>query len=495
MKRLLLSLIVAGGLALMAAPQAGATTWPGLCGKSYAVLIQGADTSLTPDGPVTGAVGVGQLTFGAGSGTSCAVTSGEFIYNAGDVQTSPIGVSFGPSACYVPLSGFDGVPCFDGSNDIVGGTLSTGGPAGSYILSFAATFTYFDASATPGAWPFEFFVEGTLGGGSAVGSSPADPSGVNGTAPGNGAPVLGITMEKQGTLAGITFGSAPFHGADALLCSGYGANSGDLVAAGQAAASAYQGQTITGAFGATSGLYVIFDPSHADGELTFNSNNSYVVPSSGPNPNNTFCPFVLIPGTYLPGGGATQSIFTDGTSDLAALLQVSPDCDSSNPANPANAGAGYSDSSVQWGATDTDAYVIVTGLVSDATGFVPAGESATCTSYEQAANPLTIATLTSTTLVAIGTTKTGTVKVTNSNEAACDVEISMPTVTGGSCALSLVGGPTVSTVDVGPSPSTTVATTSCTCGPVSAPGTVTGALTISSVACPIMASAAVLCKN
>jgi hypothetical protein len=486
----------------MAAPQAGATTWPGLCGHSYAVLIQGADTSLVPDGPVTGAVGVGQLTFGAGSGTSCNVTGGELIYNAGDVQSSPIGVSFGPSSCYVPLSGFDGVPCFDGldSADVVSGTLSTGGPAGSSILSFAAHYTYFDASALSGYWPFEFFVEGTLGGGSAVGSSPADAAGVSPALPGNGAPVLGITMQKQdATPPTFTWGTAPFKGADALLCSGYGANSGDLVAAGQSAASAYQGQTITGAFGATSGSYVIFNAGQADGELTFNSNNSYVVPSSGPNPNNLFCPFVLIPGTYLPGGGATQSLFNDGSSNLAALLQYSPDCDSSNPANPANAGAGYSDSSVQWGATDADAYVIVTGLLSDATGFVPAGESATCTSLEQAASPLAIATLTSATIVSVNALKTGYVKVTNGNEAACDVEISMSPVTNtvgpNTCSVSLAGGSPVITADVGPSPSTTLATINCTCNGTSPAVSAVGSLTISSVACPISASDTVTCKN
>ncbi|MGB8412415.1 MAG: hypothetical protein WCE23_06275 [Candidatus Binatus sp.] len=479
----------------MAAPQAGAVT-PGLCGHSYAVLIQGADTSLVADGPVTGAVGVGQLTFGAGSATGCAITGGEIIYNAGDVQTSPIGVSFGPAACYGALSGLGGVPCFDGSDNITGGSLSPGGPAGTFTVAFGANYAYFDTSIVSGVWPFEFLVETTLGNSAAVGSSPADAAGVNAALPGNGAPVLGITMEKQeATAPTFAWGTAPFHGADALLCTGFGANSTDLVAAGQAAASSYQGSTMTGSYGATTGSYDIFNPTQADGELSFNSNNSYVTPGSGPVPNNSFCPFVLIPGIYLPGGGATQSIFSDGASNLAALLQASPYCDSSNPANPATAGAGYSDSSVQWGATDADAYVIVTGLLSNATGFVPAGESASCTSLEQSPVTSNIATLTSTILVAINTTKTGTVKVTNSNEAACDVEISMPTVFGGSCSLSLNGGPTVVTNDVGPSLSTVLATTTCTCGPVSSPGTVTGALTISSVACPITASAAVVCKN
>jgi hypothetical protein len=494
MKRLLLSFIVAGGLALMAAPQAGATT-PGLCGHSYAVLIQGADTSLVADGPVTGAVGVGELTFAAGTATGCAITSGEIIYNAGDVQTSPIGVSFGPAACYGALSGLGGVPCFDGANDITGGSLTAGGPAGTFIVAFGANYAYFDTSIVSGVWPFEFLVETTLGNSAALGSSPADAAGVNAALPGNGAPVLGITMEKQdATDPGIAWGTAPYKGADALLCTGFGANSTDLVAAGQAAATSYNGSAMTGSYGATTGSYAIFNAGQADGELSFNNNNSYVTPGSGPVPNNSFCPFVLIPGIYLPGGGATQSIFADGTSDLVALLQVSPDCESSNPANPATAGAGYSDSSVQWGATDADAYVIVTGLISNATGFVPAGESATCTSLEQSPVTSTIATLVSTTLVAINKTVNGTVKVTNGNEAACDIEISMPTAFGGPCTLSLVNGPTVATADVGPSASTILATTACTCTGLSG-GLATGSMTISSVACPVSASATVVCKN
>ena len=120
MKRLLLSLIVAGGLALMAAPQARAGT-PGPCGKSYAFIINGADPSVvaadgsaTLPGAITQAVGVGSITFAAGTTSGCTAT-GEIIYNAGDVQTNPIGEFFGPSYCYSGISGFNGAPCFDGN--------------------------------------------------------------------------------------------------------------------------------------------------------------------------------------------------------------------------------------------------------------------------------------------------------------------------------------------------------------------------------------------
>ena len=121
MKRLLLSLIVAGGLALMAAPQARAGT-PGPCGKSYAFIINGSDPSVvaadgsaTLPGAITQAVGVGSITFAAGTTSGCTAT-GEIIYNAGDMQTNPIGEFFGPSYCYSPISGFNGAPCFDGND-------------------------------------------------------------------------------------------------------------------------------------------------------------------------------------------------------------------------------------------------------------------------------------------------------------------------------------------------------------------------------------------
>ena len=48
MKRQLLFLILAGGLAVMMAPIASAATPPGFCGHNYAMLMQGAEPSLLP---------------------------------------------------------------------------------------------------------------------------------------------------------------------------------------------------------------------------------------------------------------------------------------------------------------------------------------------------------------------------------------------------------------------------------------------------------------
>ena len=51
MKRQLLFLVLAGGLALMAAPSANAgkpAKAPGYCGKNYAMLMTGNEPSITP---------------------------------------------------------------------------------------------------------------------------------------------------------------------------------------------------------------------------------------------------------------------------------------------------------------------------------------------------------------------------------------------------------------------------------------------------------------
>ena len=47
MKRQLLFLVLAGGLALMAAPNANAAT-PGFCGNNYAMLMTGYEPNLNP---------------------------------------------------------------------------------------------------------------------------------------------------------------------------------------------------------------------------------------------------------------------------------------------------------------------------------------------------------------------------------------------------------------------------------------------------------------
>jgi hypothetical protein len=507
------------------------------------MLMTGADASFTTDGATTGAVGVGVVKFDPWvSGPSC-VAHGELIYNAGDISGilipgSPMGEFFGPANCLSAISGLGGVPCFDGTDHFVGGSLSFGGPAGSLVLSFAADYNYFDMDdghnvITGGPVPFSFIVENSKSSTTAVGISPVGPT--SPAFPGNGEPILNLTLQKQAAaMPGIAWGSAPFKGAQALSCAAYGVNSSDYIALSQSAPTATSGETITGAFEATLGSYVIFDAGHAGGELSFNANDSYVVPSTGPNPNNSFCPFSLIPQDYLdailfPGAYGNSlptpnAIFADGTANEAATMEgtyaTNPLCGNLNVV-----GSGYADSSVQYGATDQQSYVIVTGLnAGPATGFVPVGGMSTCSSYLQATAGVALKTAAKSPAASTGTPTTALVTVMNNNEALCDTEVSMSpgTVTNSytnglktwntTCTLGLVGGSPTLAAAVGPlATAQTVAATACSCTCVDT-GTYAGActvssattpattitetLTIASVACPIpVPTFPITCKN
>jgi hypothetical protein len=538
MKRIVLSLMMAGGLALMAAQPALATA-PGLCGHSYAMLMSGGDPTVVSatgasnlPGAVTYGYGVGVITFAASTnGTSCAVSSGELIYNAGDVQTNPLGLYFGPGDCYNAESGFGtGIPCFTGTDEMASGTLSNGGPGGSYLLTFAADYAWFDGEDTSGTVPFGFYVQNTLGSSIGVGISipgtvntSGCPSGC--TTPGNGAPVLQITLEKIGvTPVGTTFGSAPYKGESALSCAASGANSTDAVAAGQAAGANGFGPTPTGGLEMTTGSLAIFSATQAGGQLSFNANDGYVLSGSGG--SNTDCSFSLSP------AGA----FADGTSNnIASITGTGTDC-----SDDLTAGAGYATSAVQWGTSDTDNYTIPTGLLSTATGFVPLGGSSACTEYEQLPTTGGVTNLTSATLVAVNKTVSGYVKVTNPTEADCDIEIAMPTETNTftgaqqdaactgsrtpytcctgagagtcvteSCSLSLASFPGDVTGtpqdgdDLGPSAATQLATTNCTCSGLNkgsgspASPAVQSTVTLSSEQCVLSGntSVTVTCEN
>ena len=100
------------------------------------------------------------------------------------------------------------------------------------------------------------------------------------------------------------------------------------------------------------------------------------------------------------------------------------------------------------------------------------------------------------TLVAINKTVTGTVKLTNTTPAGCDVSVHMASVASGTCSLSLVSGPTVAALVEGDTPSTNYATTSCTCTGTSGSSAV-GTLTITSSDCLSSATSpvSVTCKN
>ena len=558
MKRILLGLVMVGGLALMAAPKANAasmTAIPSLCSTaattySYAVLISASDPSVvTADGTATlpGALtsgfgvgviqfGIGSTTGGAGGAPGCSITTGELIYNVGDVQVNPAGVDFGPAYCYSPASGFAGAPCFDGG-DHMSGNLTAGGPDGSYFLTFAAGYNWFDTTIGPGVVPFGFWVNPTLGNSIAVGTSipgPVDttgcPSGC--VTPGNGAPVANILMQKQkAPPAATTFGAAPYVGASAISCEAFGANTTDFVANAQSAPVNGNGESVAGAAEDTLGSISNWNACQSAGSLSFNGNDNYVFPSTGSNPSNancafsflaSECPYLPIPYDNLPSG-TPFSEFADGTSNGIAFIGGSD----SPCSDDLTAGAGYETSAVRWGATDGNEYIAVTGLFATADGVIPTGGSSYCTEYEQSPVAGNVSNLTTATIVSVNNTLAhGTVKITNPTEGDCDIEISMAstshTYTGAAqdaactasrapyacctgagtgtctdltCNLSLEGNP-VTADDAGPSAAETLATMDCQCQGLNANNT-TSTLTVSSQACQLYGTTShtVTCKN
>jgi hypothetical protein len=96
MKRLVLGLVMAGGLAFLTTPMANAGVL-GECGKSYAFQVHGTEPSLSNDAALQYIVGIGQITFNAAgtSGTDgCTVGHLELIYNDGGSQFNA-----GPNHC------------------------------------------------------------------------------------------------------------------------------------------------------------------------------------------------------------------------------------------------------------------------------------------------------------------------------------------------------------------------------------------------------------
>jgi hypothetical protein len=500
MKRLVLSLMMAGGLALMAAPKASAGVFGG-CGKQYAVLLQGAQETTTDNGQATGTVGVGQITFGA-AGTAgadgCTITSGELIYNSGDIQTSPVGISFGPSECFDAASGFGtGIPCFNGgSASAPDGGLTSGVavpapapyPPGAFLVSFVANYNWFDASDgnnTEGPVPFGFIVIPSLADFVIVGNSVPAPSG----------PVLSITMEKQYTVpVPNTYGTAPYLGLSTLECTGYGANTTDLVAAGQSSGG-------SDGYGATTGALQIFSNGEAGGNLSFNADDNFGVTTS-PSTDDE-CDFASAPDSSAPSIGPAYGLtpdpngsgseFGDGANNNVAFVEGGTSC-----AAHLTAGSGYFTSGVQWGAGDMYGYLTVTGLFSTATGAVPPGEMATCTEYENVPAGDITNLVVPQTLTAINKTVVGYVKVTNTSPAACEIEATMPASSSGTCSLAAIIADPSNPADVeGNTPSTQYFTTSCACTGTSPAASTSSTLTLASPNCPLTGTTSytITCKN
>jgi len=378
MKRQLLFLVMAGGLALLAAPNANAgkpskpPKAPGFCGKNYAMLMTGYEPNTIPasgsgvlsppggfNGALTAIVGIGVIQFSS----DCSTISGELIYNDGDLQflETGVGVSAGPAACYSAEKLLVSVPCFDGGNHFTDGSVTTAGePPGMALLQFSANFGFYDyglGTATP--LPFAFTIQETTGDTTLVGNTVASPT----------APVLTLTMQEQSSSpVPTTFGKAPYVGNDAITCSGQGADLDDLVTF----ISNGQSGAIAGSYGTAVGSVNISLNGQASGNLSFNANDNLQIPSPPvPLPNNSACTFseVLDP---FDGPAA----FADGTSNIFVTL-TSPATDPTCT-NTANAGAGFTTSQVAWGAGDLNAYAAVTSLNDDADAFVPPGEMSSC---------------------------------------------------------------------------------------------------------------------
>ena len=371
MKRQFLFLVLAAGLALMAAPNASAKAH-GFCGHNYAMLMQGDEPNPNPaqgssagyTGALTAIVGIGVIQFSK----DCSTIGGELIYNDGDIQflgNGGVGMTGGPATCYSGEAALTGaLPCFDGNNHFTAASVTTAGePPGMALLEFTANFNFFDLTLGPtptGSMPFAFTIHETTGDSTLVGNTVPSPT----------APVLTLTMEEQSSHSvHTTFGKAPYLGNSAIICTGYGADNDDLIAE----VSNGDSGGVAGSYGNAVGSVQISKSGQASGILSFNGNdNLQVAGSTKPVSNNTACDFSEILDPY-DGPGA----FADGTSNLWSTITSAP----TDPTctNAASAGAGFETSQVAWGTSDQNAYATVTGLTETSFPFIPPGEMSTCT--------------------------------------------------------------------------------------------------------------------
>ena len=499
MKRTLLGLAMLCSLALAAAPKANATALPE-CGHSYAIELHGTEPSSSNDAPLHYIVGVGQISFhaaGDNGPTGCTVTGGEMIYNDADY----LGFSVGPAGCYLADSFLGGgVPCFDGqpggkeiTGDIAPSTF--GGGAGDLFIG--VVFGWINGGAGSGIFPLEFTLQGSTGGSTIIGSSVPDP-GPNASP---GAVVLAITLRQQSSTVvlpvtgpagcgplgctgggGNGYGVAPYVGLSTSLFQGFSATSSNTFA-----------QPITGSFGSSINSLQIFTNGQAGGLTSFN-NNDNIHNLSGQ--ANVSCDTQLV----------QTGNFADGTSNnAAAIVHSGFNCP------VAGAHFKFTLGAVAYGTTDTNSFDIITGIAADFTGggFAPAGLMSDAVQLASTpAGKITNVVGPTTITAPPGTTKTGTVKLTNTSPAGCDVTISMPSNNGGvggnTCSMEILSFPalvmaqSVNSVVKGDTPSTEYVQTQCSCNGTTSPAVVIGStLTITSSDCPLSGTTSypITCKN
>jgi hypothetical protein len=343
MKRILLSLFVAGGLAMMAAPNANAMSGCGtMSGKSFALSITGAEFydgtgPFAPTPTPMACLGVIQVA-AATAPAACAIT-GEMICDDNDFLTAPAtctpggaGLAFAPPSIpaptVIPYTGT--VPCFNGTSAQLSGSVTTNSAnQGDLIIVDSLTTTY------------DFAINDGLGSASFTGTSRADDT--QGGHPGVGPqpPILAIDGRKQGTavttgIANVVWGTLPWKGETTTLAGG--ASTADSV-------------TEAGAFGSNSGLNKIIDAANAGGTLAFNSNNDWLYNVSAVLPGQ-LCHYVL--------KHEAPSPFADGTSNVSAVLNQPY----SGVCAYVNIAGAFSLSTVLFGATNNNSFSITTGTAS-----------------------------------------------------------------------------------------------------------------------------------
>lgn len=337
MKRFLLSLMVLGGLALMAASQANATTCGLLASKSFAVNIEGVEY-FNGSQPSVGAVPNAISALGSVQVDSGCAVHGELLYNDnGTVQGPSYCTPGGESLIYLPptvspLSISGVVPCFDGSTSTVTGTatLSAAGQGQITItdtplvcISSVSVGPPHYFACTPSAVTMVFNIsEGT---GAATFSGISQPDDTQATTP----PILGIYAQHQTTPYATTFGTAPWVGETTTLADGAG---------GGAASST----TCPGCGSGNSGYNQIFPgvTGEGGGSLVYNSNNDFLNTVAKVLPGDD-CHYNLNE-QQLHTGPAIAGPYADGTLNVAAIF-AQP---FTGACGYANIGAGFSLSAV-----------------------------------------------------------------------------------------------------------------------------------------------------
>jgi len=344
MKRIVLGLIMAGGLAMMAAPNANAvvSSCGLLAGHSYAITLNGSEffdgtepsNGPTPN-PVAG-LGAIQVVENATTGAPCMVT-GELLYDDNDTVTGPGSCSPGGEALAwdgtpgdkpvpVPISGT--VKCFTGTTSQLSGTVVSNS-AGEGFLSFTDSET---------GLTFNFSTDTGVGGANFGGSSIGTDVPESGTPPTPA--ILAILGNKQTTtgadsITNTTFGAVPWKGQ--TYGAGFGVTTADS-SSNAGIGGTTVSETLTNADG--TGL----------GTANLNDNNGTILYGAAALPGND-CHYKI--GRDAAGSGP----FADGTVNVTAVIQ--------QPYNGAclyaNAAGGFAVSAVLYGTTNTYENTMFTG--------------------------------------------------------------------------------------------------------------------------------------